>query len=131
MGAWDAGNFDNDDAMDWLAELEAEGLAAVDGALQSVLAGANDYLEAPTCCAGLAAAEVVAALRGKPVGRPPEALTAWVVRHAARPSAELTASARAAVEAILARSELRELWQESDEFEEWTSAVGDLARRLA
>ena len=66
MGAWGAGNFENDDALDWLAVLQAEGLPAAGAAIQDVLTLADDYLEAPTCCAALAAAEVIAALRGRP-----------------------------------------------------------------
>src|SRR5918996_298232 len=63
MGAWGAGIFDNDDAADWVYELEqagddsvlAETLAAVANA------GADAYVEAPDAAAALAAAAVVAA----------------------------------------------------------------------
>ena len=38
MGAWGAGSFENDDAMDWVYELEEEGLEAVTAALKAVAA---------------------------------------------------------------------------------------------
>ncbi len=57
------GNFDNDDAADWVAELEdARTIHPVISALQR--ANAEDYLEAPESCVALVAAEVVAAIRG-------------------------------------------------------------------
>ena len=36
MGAWDVGAFDNDDAMDWVADLERRGEDAVRAALAAV-----------------------------------------------------------------------------------------------
>jgi len=90
MGAWGAGNFENDDALDWLAVLQAEGLQAAGGAIQDVLTLADDYLEATTCCAALAAAEVIAALRGRPASRLPDELVEWLGRVSGDPGEELT-----------------------------------------
>lgn len=130
MGAWGAGSFDNDDAMDWIAELEAEGLPAAGGALQDVLDLADDYLEAPTCSNGLAAAEIVAALRGNPATDLPDEVSAWLAAHPGAPGDDLVVSARQAVDAIAADSELAELWDESADPAEWRSAVSDLQSRL-
>jgi len=94
MGAWGAGNFENDDALDWLAVLQAEGLPAAGAAIQDVLTLADDYLEAPTCCAALAAAEVIAALRGRPASRLPDELVEWLGRVSGDPGEELTTNAR-------------------------------------
>ena len=70
MGAWGIGTFENDDAGDWVDRLEeSEGLTL----LTETLAPAADpsgYLEAPTCTEALAAAEVVAALAGRPAPEP-------------------------------------------------------------
>jgi hypothetical protein len=68
MGAWDAGSFDNDDAADWLADFcDGPDGERITGALSTVAEmDAGEYLEAPECSVGLAAAEVVAALKGVP-----------------------------------------------------------------
>lgn len=64
MGAWGTGVFEDDEALDWVGGLaEAATLAPVVDALRAT--EASGYLEAPTCSAALAAAEVVAALNGK------------------------------------------------------------------
>lgn len=131
MGAWGSDSFSNDDALDWVAELEAEGLPAAGAAFATVGELAADYLEAPLCSAALAAAEVVAALRGQPAPGLPEDVGAWVASHPSEPSGDLVAAARRAVDAIAARSELRELWDESPEAESWHAAVADLRARLA
>lgn len=134
MGAWGTEPFANDDALDWLAELEAEGLPAAGGAIQAVLDLAPEYLEAPICAAGLAAAEVIAALRGRPGASLPPGVQAWVSACAAGPGGdpgdELVRNARRAVELIVADSELRDLWAESDEAEQWQASVSDLRARL-
>jgi hypothetical protein len=127
MGAWGAGNFENDDALDWLAVLQAEGLPAAGAAIQDVLTLADDYLEAPTCCAALAAAEVIAALRGRPAPRLPDELVEWLARVSGDPGEELTTNARNAVDAIRRSSELRELWEDD---EEWKQEVDGLHARL-
>ena len=131
MGAWGLESFENDDAMDWVAELQREGLLATGGALQAVVELADDYLEAPVCSEGLAAAEVIAALHGRPASSLPDEVLEWVRRYPGDPGPELTRDARIAVDAILRKSELRELWEESDEFAGWQRSVADLQSRLA
>ena len=61
MGAWGVGIYDNDDAADWVAELEDGGLAVVSAALSTIVDG--DYVEAPEGARAVAAADVVARLR--------------------------------------------------------------------
>jgi hypothetical protein len=130
MGAWGAGSFENDDAMDWIAELEDEGLIVAGAALQEIIEVADEYLEAPACSAALAAAEVVAALRGHPAADLPEEVAAWIAAHPGDPGEDLVAVARRAVDAIAADSELAELWGESADQAGWQSAVTDLQTRL-
>lgn len=79
MGAWADGSFDNDDALDWGAELEgAEDSEPISVALDAVLE-TDDYLEAPETLRGISAAEVVAALLGKPAANLPDDVTSWLV----------------------------------------------------
>lgn len=78
MGAWGVGTFENDDASDWVYQLEEAGdLDLVEVTLQAA-ADPEAYLEAPTCCMALAAAEVVAALAGQPAPDLPEEIRTWV-----------------------------------------------------
>ena len=130
MGAWGAGTFENDDAMDWVYELEEEGLKSVTAALKAV-AGAKpkDDVEAPDASSALAAAEVVAAMNGKPAPSLPEEVEAWLKGNKSKPDAALLDLARKAV-ARAKSSELQELWAEGEEPEQWNAGVDDLAARL-
>lgn len=132
MGAWGIGTFENDTASDWVYELEtAEDLGPVREALDATLAAARDYLDADIAVIGLAAAEVVAALNGMARASIPDGVRDWAAQHPATPDPDLLATSRAAVDAVLSRSELRELWEESDEFGAWQADVAELRSRLA
>lgn len=129
MGTWGHGTFENDGASDWVYELEkARDLSVIEAALDAVI-GAADFLESSDCCNALAAAEVVAALRGKPSAELPPEVTAWVSGRKAAPLPLVTKSMSAVVR-ILGDSELKELWAESGEVGDWESSVHDLKRRL-
>ena len=118
MGAWGSGPFENDDAMDWVAELEsARDLAAVRSALEAVTR-AEEYIDAPVGSIALASAEVVAALRGRPVVDLPPEVTNWVAKQRGLFDAALITMAAQAVQIVLSessRSELSELWNEADD----------------
>ena len=131
MGSWGFGSFENDDAADWAADLAEMGEAAlIDEAFERVLVAASDFIEAPDASCALAAAEVVAALHGKPASDLPEEIRTWIE---GKPSIqrEVVQKARKAVAAIKKESELRDLWEESDGLEDWQPIVDDLERRLA
>lgn len=129
MGAWGAGSFENDDALDWLAELAGrDDWSVVERALQEVVE-ATDYLEAPLCSSAVAAAEVVAAGIGTPTSNLPDEISEFI-QVAPRPDLELVKTAMLVIDRILNDSELLELWQESDKFESWVQAARDLKRRL-
>ncbi len=129
MGAWGTGNFENDDAMDWVAELETSpDTQLLSSAFNAVTSGGIP--DSPVACVALAAAEVVAALRGKPDADLPEEVQNWVT---GKPEAStgLAESASTAVSRILESSELRQLWEETDDFEEWCKVLTDLKVRLS
>jgi hypothetical protein len=131
MGAWGHGPFENDDAGDWVWELEqSEDFSVVQAALEAATRPGVDYLEAPDCSIAVAAAEVVAATLGQPVAGLPAEVVAWVAARGAA-SPKIVGSARKAIAAIAAKSELRDLWEESDAFDAWSRSVQDLAARLA
>jgi hypothetical protein len=130
MGAWGAGNFDNDDAGDWSYELEESGIEAVKSAFDMVLSG-EDYVEAPECSAAIAAAEVVAALLGRPAADLPEEVQTFVSTKPKFATDLVELAKKALVRVLADNSELRELWQESDSFDEWKQNVADVQARLA
>ncbi len=130
MGAWGAGSFDNDDAMDWVAELVAgSGDAVLREALAPVASTDDRYLEAPDCSIAIAAAEAVAAASGHPNESLPEEVAGWVETKPVV-AKELIALARTAVERIVLNSELKDLSDESDSAEDWRAAMTDLRKRL-
>ena len=130
MGAWGFGTFENDDALDWTADLIDIGEELIPEAFVRVQEAVDDYLEADLCSFALAAAEVVAALNGKPSADLPEEVADWV-RGRPAPAADLLAAARKAVGAIHKSSELRDLWEEAEQLDDWEPRVEDLSRRLA
>lgn len=130
MGVWGYGNFENDDAMDWVADLEGysdDGM--IIDTLNTIIDQADDYPEASDCSGAVAAAESVAALLGEPHEDCPDEIDAWVEGRV-QPSATLIAKARQAVEVIMSNSELKDTWQESEDFEAWQSSLEDLLTRL-
>jgi len=130
MGAWGPNAFDNDAACDWAYELDADsGLELVKETLESVTRADNEYLDADRGSEALAACEVLARLQGNAgSAESTEAVEAWVRSQSKKPGPELIALAERAIEQMLGEnSELRDLWEGS---EEWPAAVADLKRRL-
>jgi hypothetical protein len=131
MGAWGVGTFENDDAGDWVYQLEeANDLDFVRDTLQAA-ADPDGYLEAPTCSMALAAAEVVAALAGRPAPDLPEEVRTWVEAHRLTVLPDLRALSVQAVDQVAAGSELQELWAESEESAAWIGRLQELRSRLA
>ena len=134
MGTWGVNAFENDTALDWVWELEeSEDLSVVVAALEGPLADdADEYLEAPVCEMALAAAEIVAALKGHPPEKLPLEADDWVKRNRGRLKVdqELIETAHDAIARVVADSELRELWDESEELAAWEKALESLQKRL-
>lgn len=136
MGAWGIGNFENDDAMDWVAVVIASSNKnAVIEALTAI-AGNSGYLDAPECCEALCAAEIIAAQKSGTPDSLPEELSHWLSRTHGPLNEMITFSesdrelALEALQRITAESELMELWEESDGYEEWCARQEQLANLL-
>jgi hypothetical protein len=133
-GAFGAGPFENDDALDFSTQLlRRSDLTLVYQALRQT----RDHvtcLDAPEGSAAIAAAEVVAALRGHPCKAMPEDLQRWIKGQKARPTPEQVALAKAAVVRVAQgkESEFAELWADARpaDHREWKAAIQDLLRRL-
>ncbi|GAB1597170.1 hypothetical protein PAGU2638_28500 [Lysobacter sp. PAGU 2638] len=133
MGCWAVDSFGNDTAADWLAEfLERKNFGLVREAIGEVVA-AEGYMDAPYGTEGLAAIEVLAAALGRPTAsaQAQEELMAWV--SAAKPAVDpdLVQWALKALDRISGtESELRDLWEETEDFAEWQEDVASLRSRL-
>lgn len=132
MGAWGADSFENDEASDWLADFcDAPDEALISDALSIVAEmDSSDYLEAHECSVGIAAAEVVAVLKGAPNANLVSEAKECLVNLEIKADPSLVALALRAVERIKTNSELKELWDESETPAEWSQAVANLEVRL-
>ena len=137
MGAWSEDNFGNDDAGDWIWDLEkSKGLATLLAPIQSVLSEA-DYLESPVCSEALAASEIIAAaVTGDKSSIPEEAIN-WLNKKqgfifGSKPNIEVAHAKQAleAVKKITLNSEIQELWEEGGENKEWRAVQNTLIAKL-
>lgn len=128
-GAWGTGAFENDAALDWLSAcVQAQGNSAVSSALNAVFDG--EFVDADIGAAAIAAAEAVAAQRGRPGPHLPTDLRRCL-EHQLK-SANLAASAAKVVEKVRnpKTSELAAEWAKNN-LKEWHASLDDLAKRLA
>jgi hypothetical protein len=134
MGTWGPGVFDNDTACDFaLAVANSGGLRALVQALDRVVSSDGDYLEAPDATEGLAAAEIVARLKGSPGQQTgyTASIDAWIKGLKTGVSDELVEKAKRSIVRILTEpSELLELWTASDDFDGWKRSVEEVSKRL-
>ena len=135
MDAWDAGAFGNDTACDWLAELvETSDLSMIKEAFDAVLAAGGETLEMQAGEEGIAAADVVAWIngRGGESDESGERIEEWINEHELEVADALVKKARRVVDRVFnVPSELREAWEESDDFDSWRRAVEGLRERLS
>lgn len=135
MGAWDDGPLSNDTAADWADAFDGAdrdtGLQVLTDALNAAAeTGADEYLDSDVGCEAVAAAELVAAMRGVSIEQSAynEAAVAWLATATPAPTRELVTLAVRALERVAApNSELAELWQEAG-VQSWRDGVD---RRLA
>jgi len=132
MGAWGAGSFQNDQALEWLGEVESEDdVALVEDALGTVAEAAeDDFLDADDCTVAIAAAEIIAAMGGQPSPRLPDGMKDWCDEQE-EPDPEMVQDALAAIQRIRTDSELVTLWSEGGELDKrWVASLDDLVKRL-
>lgn len=129
-GAWGEGSFENDASLDWVSECTGSaGAKLVSGTLNAALKA--EYLEAPEGSAAVAAAEIVAAARGKPSPDFPKELAVWLARQPKAQLAGLAPLARQALRKVLdpKSSELQQLWAEGKK-NRWELRIAELEARL-
>ena len=128
MGAWGISTFENDDACDWLYDLEnSSDLTVIKNALSL-----DDYIDAPDGCMALAASEVVAAMMGHMREGFPESALKWVNDNKALELRTLKLQALDAVNKVLSeKSELLELWKDTEDFDDWKRDVEEIRKMLS
>ncbi len=131
MATWTVDTYGNDYALDWAQDLqETSNLEAIESTLDYALG--EGELEAPFGAEALAAIDVLTRLQGKAGAAAMAEIDAWVAGRKQKVSPMLAGKAARAIERVLgADSELRQLWQESEHYEEWRAAVLALQARLA
>ena len=132
MGTWGPGSFENNRALDWVWDLEqTEDLSVVEQAVACKVAD-DGYLDADVGIAAVAAAEVVAALLGKPSDKLPEGVIAWIEAHHGLDPSHLRDPCLRAMDIVLGEdSELEELWHAAgDGYDAWRRGVETLRDRL-
>lgn len=139
MGAWGHLPFENDGAGDFSAELrdgQPGDLQSLQAAFEAVREALDDegYIEADVGQSAIAAAALLAALRGaKEVMTPPD-LQAWLHQAQMADHAALCSVACEALALVLAggnTSEIHELWAESENFDAWLRSVQVIQAALA
>ncbi len=113
MGAWGTGNFENDDAADFVYDFKERGLEAVREALAEALE-VGDYLDAYVATTATAAAEFVSAAAGDASGLSEEAREVFGAFSGDKGAlaALKPEAARAMANVVGEKSELIELWEE-------------------
>ena len=142
MGAWGIKTFENDGAMDWLGDFMEEPseqrildtFSAQSTLIQPSFLGKLMGKKAESIPGELegeqvlAAAEVVASILGRPSRNNPDELKSLL---SITLSPTTVAKALAAIEEIMKASNLKDGWEETDDFQAWKAEVEDLCARLA
>jgi tetratricopeptide (TPR) repeat protein len=130
-GASQVNLLDNSDARKWLAKLwSGTDPDLIVSALDVTMLPAHLSLRTFACRELLAAAEVVAAGRGRPSPHQPRQVLDWLVAQDMAFSPGVVQMAREGVQRVCERSELRQLWDQSPDGQAWLRAAEDLQRRL-
>lgn len=136
MGAWGLKTFENDYALDWVGSLISQNKKdMVIRALKEIELN-NEYIEAPECSEALCAIEIISNIKSKDSSNLPEELLEWINKKRGLLKKSITFSqseielAISTLQKIINDSELKELWQESDNYQEWISYQLNLERKL-
>ena len=134
MDAWDADALGNDTATDWLAEVvETSDLGMILEAFDTVLSAGDDTVELQAGEEAIAAAELVAWLAGQPgkSGDQADMIETWIDENELEFTDSLAKKARRSIDRVFNNpSELREAWEEGEDFDDWKAELAKLKERL-
>ena len=135
MGAWGHLNFENDTALDLVYEIEEKGADRIKNAIEAINSREEDsFLDSDLCSEALAAIEYIAAVKDKASEDFPEDAEEWLTpanKENLLAIRNLIPKSKQAIDRIQHNSELKDLWEESEEFAEWTKVLEDLATRIS
>lgn len=130
MGAWGNKNFENDTALDFLAEVEEQGKKVLKEKVLFVTGiEETEYLDSDEACECLAAIEYYAAFKGNPSIDFPEESAEWLGENEPLLYVE-TPLFEQALKRIKLNSELKELWEDAGSLAEWVLVLDDLEKRI-
>lgn len=136
MSAWGTGSFENDSALDWMDKLEdyrnidlikSTLVQAIDNDL--VIYG-DGFVDTAAVDTAIAAAEVVAALKDHPSEFLPTPIKEWIRNHNIYIDDNILELAIRVIKRASNTYELRDLWADPTEHNEWKRVVEDLRLRL-
>ena len=137
MGTWGVDSLENDGACDYASEVASStDFVRLEATFDRLLKQGTDYVQAPDAEEAIAAADIIARLRGRFGKRDAytESIDKWVEQMQRRkhsPSEALVDQAPRTVARIPSEpSELLELWTDSEELPVWKEAVEALLKRL-
>lgn len=136
MGTWSHEPFGNDIASDWAYEFEEnDGYEVIEDAFDQIIDMATEeFIDADIGCIAHAAAEVLAKSFTDGVAENeyyPESVEKWLQHNQHKHNYELIPKALLALNLLISEnSELDELWQDSDDYEDWTKNIAELKETL-
>jgi hypothetical protein len=134
MGAWGHRNFENDTALDFVVEIEEQGIQKIHEAITLVQEAADtEFLDEDVCVQALAAIEYIAAAKGKQSEDFPEDAEDWLN---AQETTELKAVAKETLVTVIDRirnnSGLSALWNDDGAHpDQWYDVLDNLEERIA
>lgn len=136
MGAWGHRTFENDDAMDFAADLhEAGNVTTVFNAINNIVEFDDEEGEfepdAPVGSMALAAIEYVAAAKGNPSEDIPEGFEEWLEKNPVLEIENIVSLSKQAIQKIRTTGELKDLWAEEGDDKDWLAALDDLEKRIS
>lgn len=135
MGAWGHLNFENDTALDLVYEIEEKGADRIKTAIEAINSREEDaFLDSDLCSEALAAIEYIAAVKDKQSEDFPEDAEEWLTpanKDSLLAIRNLIANSKQAIDRIQHNSELKDLWEESGDFEKWTKVLEGLVTRIS
>ena len=134
MGSWGFTNFDNDTAQDFVVEVEEEGIDRIISAIEVIKSIEEDaYLDSDLCTEALAAIEYIATAKDRMAEDFPEDAEDWVIANKAQLLAirGIVPKCQQAIDRIKNNSELKEFWEETENFEKWNNVLDDLNTRIS
>lgn len=133
MGTWGITTFEDDEALDWLSELDSIDDASL--LEESIQPDEYDmtFLDAGEAARILCAAEIIAGIVAFPSVYLPEEAKDWIRAHKDLNVSSLVPLATTMIDRVLSdESELNELWQENEEdYPKWKKMLLDLKKRLS